>query len=99
MDDVIRVEPRRVPPAVLVVIGEAAVGERNHAVQGSRAARMPQGLDANVLMVAGVVGFVQENTGPAPTPNPFGNLFPRGDDAAELAKGRSSCWGKGAQEA
>src|SRR6516162_7539411 len=53
------VEPRRVSPAVLVVVGQAPVGERNHAVQASGAARMPQGLDANVLMVAGVVGFVE----------------------------------------
>src|SRR5215467_5871459 len=55
-------KPRRISPAVLVVIGETLVGERDHAVQGSRAARMPQGLDANVLMVAGVVGFIQAVT-------------------------------------
>src|SRR5262245_28054247 len=55
----LRVAPRRIPPAGLVVIGEAAIGERNHAVQGPRAARMPQRLDADVLVVAGVVGLIE----------------------------------------
>src|ERR1043166_5206311 len=53
------VAPRRVPPAVLVVIGEARIGEPDHAVHGSGAARMPQRLDADVLVVARVVRLVE----------------------------------------
>src|SRR5262249_52499777 len=59
LGDVTWVGPRRVSPAVLVVVGETPIRQRDHAVEGAGAARVPQGLDANVLMVAGVVGFVQ----------------------------------------
>src|SRR5262245_12913149 len=57
--NLIRIAPCRVGPAVLIVISKALLGERDHATQGARAARMPQRLDANVLVIAGIVGFVE----------------------------------------
>src|SRR5262245_22459749 len=59
MGDVVRVEPRGVGPAVLVVIRHAFVGQRHHAIQRPGAARVPQRLDADVLVVAGVVHLVE----------------------------------------
>src|SRR5580658_11246334 len=54
-----RVEPGRIGPAVLVVVGHAVLGEADHAVEGARRARVPHRLDADVLVVAGVVALVE----------------------------------------
>src|SRR5215467_14929404 len=56
---VIRVEPGRSDPAILVVFGEALLGERDHAVERAGAACAPQRLDADVLVIAGVVPLVE----------------------------------------
>src|SRR4051794_30032703 len=51
MRDVVRIEPGRIGPAVLVVICHAFVGERDHAVERAGAPRIPQRLDADILVV------------------------------------------------
>src|SRR5262249_15421179 len=56
---VIRVEPGRSDPAILVVFGEALLGERDHAVERAGATCAPQRLDADVLVIAGVVPLVE----------------------------------------
>src|SRR5215468_3348479 len=56
---IIRIEPGSADPAVLVIFGEALLGERNHTVERARAARTPHRLDANVLVVAGVVPLIE----------------------------------------
>src|SRR5262245_51501900 len=57
--DIVRIDPGFVRPAMLVVAGEAGVGERDHAVEGARAAGVEEGLDADVLMVAGIIHLVE----------------------------------------
>src|SRR4030095_63630 len=57
--DVIRIETGSVAPAVLVVIGQALLGEPDHAVERAARARVPHRLDADVLVVAGVVHLVE----------------------------------------
>src|SRR5262245_28363549 len=56
---VIRIKPSRTDPAVLVVLSKALLRERDHAVERARGARVPHGVDADVLVVAGVVAFVE----------------------------------------
>src|SRR5262245_33153129 len=56
--DVAGIKPG-VAPALLVVFGETLVGEANHAVKGTGAARIPERLDADILVVAGVVHLVE----------------------------------------
>src|SRR5437016_1964587 len=57
--DIIRIEPRSADPAVLVVFGEALLRERDHPIERARGARAPHRLDADVLVVAGVVPLVE----------------------------------------
>src|SRR3954454_20411011 len=57
--NIVRADPGIAGPALLVIIGETLVGERDHPVIGARAARIEQRLDADVLVVAGVVDFVE----------------------------------------
>src|SRR5581483_5347797 len=52
--NIARVEPRRIGPAVLVILGHTLLGERRHLVERAGAARIPQRLDADVLVIAGV---------------------------------------------
>src|SRR5215472_14197798 len=54
-----RIEPGRIGPAVLVVVGHAVLGQPDHAVERARGARVPHRLDADVLVVAGVVALVE----------------------------------------
>src|SRR5262249_11294426 len=54
-----RIEPSRIGPAVLVVVGHAVLGQPDHAVERTRGARVPHRLDADVLVVAGVVALVE----------------------------------------
>src|ERR1700722_16853048 len=56
---VVRIDPGGVGPAVLVVVRHAGIGERDHLVEGAGAARVPHRLDADVLVVAGVVHLVE----------------------------------------
>src|SRR5262245_2889246 len=56
---VLGVEPGRVAPTLLVVVGHALLGQRHHPVERARAARVPHALDADVLVVAGVVDLVE----------------------------------------
>src|SRR5262249_31055375 len=57
--DVVRIDPGGVGPAVLVVIGEALIDEAYHLVERAAAARVPHRLDADVLVVAGIVHLVE----------------------------------------
>src|SRR5438309_11454889 len=57
--DVVGVEPGRIAPAVLVVIGQALLGQRDHAIERAGGARVPHRLDADVLVIAGVVHLVE----------------------------------------
>src|SRR5262249_5437226 len=54
-----RIEPGWVGPAVLVVVGHAVLGQPDHAIERARGARIPHRLDADVLVVAGVVALVE----------------------------------------
>src|SRR5262249_23096904 len=54
-----RIEPSRIGPAGLVVIRHAGFGETDHLIECAGAAGVPHCLDANVLVVAGVVHLVQ----------------------------------------
>ena len=57
--DIVRIKPGVVDPAVLVVVGHALLGERRHLVEMPVARALPQRLDADVLVVAGVVALVE----------------------------------------
>src|SRR5262249_37522088 len=57
--DVIRVDPSGIAPTVLVVVGKALLGERAHALARTAGARVPQRLDADILVVTGVVHLVE----------------------------------------
>src|SRR4051795_336320 len=57
--NVVGIEPASADPAVLVIFGEALLRERDHAVERAGAARAPHCLDADVLVVAGVVSLVK----------------------------------------
>src|ERR1043166_9013908 len=57
--DVVRVEPGVANPALLVVVGHAGLGERYHLVVGAGALGIEQRLDADVLVVAGVVDLIE----------------------------------------
>src|SRR4030088_1437757 len=57
--DIIRIEPGPIAPTVLVVIGKTLVRERDHAVERAGGPRIPPRLDADVLVVAGVVHLVE----------------------------------------
>src|SRR5690348_16976837 len=56
---IIRIEPASAHPAVLVIFGKALLRERDHALERARGACAPHCLDANVLMIAGVVPLVE----------------------------------------
>jgi hypothetical protein len=53
------VEPRVAGLAVLVIFRHALVDERRHLVQGPVAAGVGQGLDADILVVPGIIAFVK----------------------------------------
>src|SRR5438477_5060131 len=56
---IVRIEPSRIGPAVFVVFGHALVGERRHLLERAGRARIPQRLDADILVVAGVIALVK----------------------------------------
>src|SRR5437763_11132299 len=55
---VVGIEPG-IAPAVLVVFGEARLRERGHAVERSGGARVPQRLNPDILVIAGVIHLVE----------------------------------------
>src|SRR5262249_45154853 len=56
---VVRIDPGRILPAALVVVRHAVVRERDHAVERAGTARVPHRLDADILVVAGIVHLIE----------------------------------------
>src|SRR5436305_16688 len=57
--DVVGVKPGGIAPAVFVVVRKTLLGQRDHAIEGAAGARAPQRLEADILVVAGVVHLVE----------------------------------------
>src|SRR5262249_26274020 len=57
--DVVGIEPGRIGPAVFVIFGHTLVGERQHLIERARGARIPQSLDTNILVIAGIVALIE----------------------------------------
>ena len=55
----VRVEPAVADPALLVIFGHAAVDQRRHPVEIAVAPRPGQRLDADILVIAGIVALVE----------------------------------------
>src|SRR6188768_2060443 len=59
ISDVVRIEPGVGDPALLVVVGHAGIGERDHAVVGAGAPGVEQRLNADVFVITRVVDLIE----------------------------------------
>src|SRR5213080_3433763 len=57
--DVVGVKPGGIAPAVFVVVRKTLLGQRDHAIERAAGARAPQRLEADILVVAGVIHLVE----------------------------------------
>ena len=55
---IIRIDPSRVDPPVLVVVSHAAIREPDHVLKCARTTCAPQALDTNILVVPCIVALV-----------------------------------------